>query len=75
MIDWDEIASTESVCKLRAQVRLLTRLVERLGDELNEHNDNHEAHRYPCNVILGPFTLAGQRWIESPPAKEATDGS
>ena len=64
MIDWDEIASSASVRRLRERVDLLTRLVERLGDALNEHNDNHEAHRCLCNVILYSFTPEGQRSLE-----------
>ena len=72
MIDWEEIASAEETQKLRRRVReleeeleLLTSLVERLGDELNTHNDNYEAHTKTCNMILYPFTLAGQRGYES----------
>ena len=73
MIDWDEIASAEETRNLRKRAReleeeleLLTGLVERLGDELNTHNDNDEVHTKTCNVILYPFTLAGQRGYESP---------
>lgn len=65
MIDWDEIATVGQVRALRKQVALLTRLVGRLGDELNKHNDNCDVHTKPCDVILSEFSLAAQRGYEA----------
>lgn len=84
MIDWDEIAGADETRKLRRQVAtlqdglaLLTRTTARLGEELNRHNDDYEAHYRICDVILGEFTPAGQRGYEAAieaAIKEAADG-